>query len=137
MSVNTDDLQHRIESSAALKRAAGQLRDEVAFRADKSVEFDPMLIIMIVSIIVQLIIHCRETNTSDEVRQNIRDLRALPVRRLLRLRRKLNTLWREKCRGSEVQPDNPLLAAVYELSETADDAAIDEIMRLAENSGAA
>ncbi len=135
--MRTDDLQHRIESSAVLKHAAGQLRDEVAFRADKSVEFDPMLIIMIVSIIVQVIVHCRENSTSDEVRQNIRDLRALPVRRLLRLRRKLNALWHEKCHGSAVQTDNPLLAAVYELSETADDAAIDEIMRLAENTGAA
>lgn len=96
-----------------------------------------MLIIMIVSIIVQVVIHCRENNTTDEVRQNIRDIRALPVRRLLRLRRKLNALWREKCRGSEVQPDNPLLAAVYELAETADEAAIDELMRLAENPGAA
>lgn len=96
-----------------------------------------MLIIMLVSVIVQVIIHCRENQTTDEVRQNIRDLRAIPVRRLLRLRRKLNALWREKCRGSEVQPDNPLLAAVYELAETADDAAIDEILRLAENSGAA
>lgn len=135
--MNIDDLKHRIESSAALRHAAGQLRDEVAFRADKSVEFDPMLIIMIISIIVQVVIYCRENNTADEVRQNMRDLRAMPVRRLLRLRRKLNMLWREKCRGSEIQPDNPLLAAVYELSETADDAAIDEILRLAENSGAA
>lgn len=132
-----DELQHRIESSAALKHAAGQLRDEVAFRADKSVEFDPMLILMLISIIVQVVSYCRTKQTSDEVRQNIRDLRALPVRRLLRLRRKLNTLWREKCRGSAAQPDNPLLAAVYELSETADDAAIDEILRLAENTGAA
>lgn len=130
-----DDLLERIDTLPALKDAAGQLRDEIGFRADKSIEFDPFLVVMIISILVQVIIHCRESRDPEQLRVDIRDLRTLPPRRLIRLRRRLNALWREK--GSRVDSTNVFMDAVYELADKADDAAIDELLRLAEQTGAA
>lgn len=131
----TDDLQERIESLPALKAAAGQLRDEIGFRADGSVQFDPFLIVMIISIIVQVVIHCRENRDPEQIRADIRDIRTLPPRRLVRLKRRLNALWREK--GSRIESTNVFMDAVLDLAERADDAAIDELLRLAEQTGAA
>lgn len=130
------DLQERIEASPALNAAAGQLRDEIGFRADKSVQFDPFLVVMIISIIVQVVIHCRENRTDDELRNDIRDIRTLPHRRMLRLKRRLNFLWRKHAADRSGTPGNPLLDAVYDLAEKADDAALDEIFRLARENAA-
>lgn len=130
------DLQERIEASSALKGAAGQLRDEIGFRADKSVQFDPFLVVMIISIIVQVVIHCRESRTDDELRNDIRDIRTLPARRLLRLKRRLNFLWRKHAADRSGEPGNPLLDAVYEMADKADDDALNEIFRLAREGAA-
>jgi len=134
--VSDHDLQERIEASPALNAAAGQLRDEIGFRADKSVQFDPFLVVMIISIIVQVVIHCRENRTDDELRNDIRDIRTLPHRRMLRLKRRLNFLWRKHAADRSGTPGNPLLDAVYDLAEKADDAALDEIFRLARENAA-
>ena len=131
-----DEIKHRVETSPALSRAANQLRDEIGFRAAASAQFDPMLVIMVISIIIQIIIHCRETRSAAAIKFDIRELRTLPARRLMRLRRKLNKLWREKAAGGE-DSENPLVAAIYEMSDSVDDEAINELMRLAEDSGAA
>lgn len=130
-----DDMQERIDALPALKAAADQLRDEIGFRADASVQFDPFLVVMIISIIVQVIIHCRESRDKEQIRADIRDIRTVPPRKLMRLKRRLNALWREK--GSRVESTNAFMTAVLELAEKADDAAIDELLRLAEQAGAA
>lgn len=130
-----DDLKQRIEASSALRRATEQLHNEVVFRAPAATSIDPLLIVMIISIIVQIIIHCRSSLSPQEIKQEIRDLRVMPFRRVLRLRRRLNSLWREQCPDMPEQKENPVLDAVYELAETADDDAIDELLRIAEESG--
>jgi hypothetical protein len=88
---------------------------------------------MIISIIVQVIIHCKEQNTDDAIQQSMRELRTLPPRKLMRLRRRLNNVWREHCAktGVEYQRDNPVVGAVYTLSDTIDDAAATGLMELA------
>jgi hypothetical protein len=126
------DLQERIENSPALRKLKDQLQAEIGFRADQSVEFSPLLVISLISIIVQIVIHCRESKSAEDVRIDMRELRSLPPFQKIRLRRKLNALWRDECRGKTVQSDNPLIEAVYDLSDNADDEALDELLWLAD-----
>jgi len=129
--VTNEELQERIDNSPALRKLSEQLRSEIAFRSPNTIEFSPALIVTVISIIVQVVIHCREQQDADSLRAAMRDLRSLPPRRQFRLRRALNALWREKHPGVRGE-DNPLFEAVYQLSDSADDAAIDELLWLAE-----
>lgn len=131
--MNDEDLQERVANSPVLSHLQNQLQSEIGFRVDKSIEFSPLLVISIISVCVQVLSYCREHRKNDEVRKDIRELRSLPVRHTLRLRRKLNALWRNTCSDNTLfSLNNPLLDAVYELCDSADDAAIDELLWLAE-----
>lgn len=131
--MNEEELQARVENSPALAHMRNQLQSEIGFRMDKSIEFSPLLIISIISICIQVIAYCREHRDSSDVRKDLRELRSLPLRKTLRLRRKLNALWRNTCSDNTLfSASNPLLDAVYELSDSADDAAVDELLWLAE-----
>lgn len=132
MNMDNTEIQKRIETSSILRAAQESLASELSFRADKSISFDPFLIITIVSIIVQIIIHCRENNSEEDVRQAIRDAKTLPPRKLMRLKRRLNTLWRDKCGGDPKR--NAIFDSVLELGESAEDAAIDELLKIANES---
>ena len=127
------ELEARINASPKLRELRDRLLGEVQFRADASVGFDPVTIIMIISIVVQVIIHCRENRNKDELVQDIQDIRALPARRLIRLRRRLNTLWRHCCADQQSYTGeyNPMLTAVYEIGENSDVATIRELIDLA------
>lgn len=129
--MSDNDLKERIESLPALKRAADQLAAEVSFRAHNSVQFDPFLIVAVISIIVQVIIHCREKKTDDELRADIRDIRTLPPRKLMRLKRRMNALYKKQNGVEATTLKNPVLDAVYDMAEKLDDAAIDELLALA------
>ena len=130
--MTNEDLQERIENSPALRKLKDQLQAEIGFRADKAIEFSPLLVISIISIIVQIVIHCRENKSAADLRNEMRELRSLPPMQAFRLRRKLNALWRDACGGKTLQSENPLLEAVYELSDSADDDALDELLWLAD-----
>lgn len=127
--MNDTELQKRIETSAALRAARESLANELSFRADRSISFDPFLIITIISIVVQIILHCLDNNAEDDVRQLMRDAKTLPPRKLMRLKRRLNTLWREECGGDTKL--NPIFDSILELGENADDDAINEILKIA------
>ena len=128
-----EELQQRVDASAALSDLKRKLTEELTLQADDSFQFDPFLVIMIISVLVQIIIHCREQNSDDAIHQSMRELRTLPPRKLMRLRRRLNNLWREHCAktGTEYTPDNPVVGAVYRLSDTIDDAAAAGLLELA------
>lgn len=127
-----EELQERIDNSPTLSALHRQLQKEVGFRADPSVEFNPLLIISLISLTIQIIRWCQEHDkTDDDIRTNIRDLRSLSPRQLIRLRRRVNALWREQKGVTDTTP-NPLMAALFELSDSADDAALDELLWLAE-----
>jgi hypothetical protein len=130
--MDTHDIQARIEASPALRSLRDKLSEEVSFRADASVQFDPFLIISIISICVQLFIYCKNRKDED-IKQDVRDIRSIPPRRLIRLRRRANALWRDCCADQQYDPNqpNPILTALYEISETADDAALDELIAMA------
>lgn len=125
-----EDLQERIENSPALKRLRNRLQDEIAFRSPPGYQFSPLLVISVISIIVQIVIHCREQRQASEIRFDMRDLRNLGPIATARLRRKLNKLWRDYCPPEMLQSENPLLEAVYDLSDSADDEALDELLWL-------
>jgi hypothetical protein len=132
--MDANELAERVEQSSRLRKLRAKLMDEVQFRVDAPAQFDPMLIIMIISIIVQVVIHCREKRSTEEIVQDIRDIRALPPRRLIRLRRRLNTLWRNhEDRFTLSSGDvNPLLTAVYEIGENFDIETLEELVALAD-----
>jgi hypothetical protein len=131
--MTTEELQRRVNESPALAALRDRLTDELVAQGDNSYQFDPLTIIMIISIIVQVIIHCRENSADDNVQQNMRELRTLPPRKLMRLRRRLNNVWREHCAktGVAYTANNPVVSAVYKLSDTIDDAAATGLMELA------
>ncbi len=127
------DLQKRIEASPRLTVLRDKLAAELTFRADNTVTFDPLLVIAIISLTIQLVKYCREKRTPDEVKQDIKDIRSLPARKLIRLRRRANMLWRDCCEDRQVSTNepNPILTALYELGESTDDATLDELIALA------
>lgn len=129
--MDVHDIQKRVEASPALRSLRDKLSDELSFRADASVQFDPFLIISVLSLCVQLFIYCKNRKDAD-IKQDIRDLRSIPPHRLIRLRRRANALWRDCCADQQYDSNqpNPILAALYEISETADDDAIDELIAL-------
>jgi hypothetical protein len=88
---------------------------------------------MIISVIVQVIIHCQQTRDDDALQQSMRELRTLPPRKLMRLRRRLNNLWREHCAATGIKytSNNPIVGAVYHLSDTIEDSAAAGLMELA------
>lgn len=127
-----NELQKSINASPALLALRDKLEAEVVFRSDAGVQFDPFLILMLISVTIQVIRYCQERNASD-IKQDIRDLRSLPARRSVRLRRQVNALWHEQYpeQFRLLRSENPLLAALYEASETADDTTLDELIALA------
>jgi hypothetical protein len=126
-----EELQERIDNSPALTALRNQLQKEIGFRAEPSVEFSPLLIISLISLTIQIIKYCQERNNPEELRANMRDLRSLPPRQLLRLRRRVNALWQSQPGVTDKTP-NPLMDALFELSDSADDSALDELLWLAE-----
>lgn len=130
--MNAHDIQKRVEASPALRDLRDKLSEELSFCSDASVQFDPFLIITIISLCVQLFVYCKNRKDED-IKQDVRDIRSLPPRRLVRLRRRANTLWRDCCADQQYDSNqpNPILTVLYEISETADDAALDELIGMA------
>lgn len=125
------ELHNRIESSQALRRVKETLSNEVSFRVGPSVRFDPITIIMIISVIVQVLTYCHNRRKSDAIIADIKNARALPRWRTRRLRQKLNKLWDEYCNGEEECADNAFLSATLDFAEAASDEEIQEVMALA------
>lgn len=129
--MTNDDLQRRVEESPALRKLCAGLSDTVQFHADNSVQFDPLLVIAVLGIIVNILLHCKERKAED-IKEDIRNIRTIPPRKLMRLRRRINAFWRHQCGDSTITAaQNPVLAALYEISEMADDEQLDALLALA------
>jgi hypothetical protein len=128
------DLQKRIEASPPLSRLRDQLGAELAAQWGDRAAFDPFLVIAIISILVQVIIHCRNQRSASELAEALPKLASLPPRQRMRLTRRLNQLWREECqrRGDSVTKPNPLLAAVTHAASSLDAESAQELIALAE-----
>lgn len=131
--MNTADLQKRIEESPVLTRLQEQLTEELSSESGGAVAFSPLLVITVISIVVQVIIHCREQQSEEELLAAVQQATKLPPRRRMRLKRRLNQLWRDEClrSGREHTADNPLLAAVYRVADKLDESAAQELVALA------
>jgi hypothetical protein len=136
-----DVLQKQIAASPALRRFEEQLRSELNARlvvagvAPDAAMLDPFTILLIISVVLQVIRLCRDRNRRS-VADIATDLRAgpqVPPQRTIRLRRRLNILWREYCQQHNLSATelNPFLAAVYAVSGAVDDDTVAEFMTLA------
>lgn len=123
----------RVNASPALQELQRDIERELNFHADATVQFDPLIAITLLSIIVQVIIHCRAKRSDADILATMRELRTVPPRKLLKLRRQLNTLWRERYANEyNRHAPNPLLQVVYELSERISPETADALMTLAQ-----
>ena len=130
------ELLNRIESSQSLRRAREKLLSEVSFRAGSAARFDPITIIMIISVIVQVLTYCHNRRNPKDIADDIRNARALPKFRTRRLRRKLNQVWEQRCDGGlDDCSDNPIFAATMDMAEELSDEEINELMTLAATHG--
>lgn len=126
-------LAERIKNSPELSALGDDIAEEIAFYSDNNVAIDPLIIIMIISIIVQIILHCRKNRSDEQIADDIRNLRMLSPTRLLLLRRRLNKLWKDKL-GGDTAPSsakNPILAAVYSVSDKLNDEDVQILFQLA------
>jgi hypothetical protein len=124
-----EELIQRVESSEELRRIKATLIDEVAFRADGLARLDPLTILTIISIIIQIVAYCRERNSDETIVSYIQNARTLPRRKMIRLRRRLNNLFIDRDMGLENA--QPIYDAIIDMAENADNAEINEIMCLA------
>jgi uncharacterized Zn finger protein len=130
--MTNDEIKKRIDASPELQQLCDGLEAALYFHADNSVQFDPFLIIAIIGIMVNIFLHCREKNT-EQLKADIRNIRSLPPGKLLRLRRQMNMFWGQyKAEHNVSSKTNPVLAAIYEVSELADDAQLDALLALAQ-----
>jgi hypothetical protein len=108
-----------LESDPQLKQLADSLQDELHFFSEPHVQFDPLTILTLISIIIQVVIYCRERRNPEDIAADIKTIKTLPPRKLIRLRRRVNRLWREQCGSdaSERRVSNPMMTAVFELGE--------------------
>lgn len=129
------DNKELIGQIAANDKLAGlreKLSDELTFRAGGDVQFNPMLILMAISIIVQVILACRNKNSDEQLVDDLRNARTLPRWRVLQMRRKLNALWSDYCEGEDCEK-HILYDALLDIAENASDDEIAEILKLAVN----
>ena len=126
-------LEAKVNASPALRELRDRCMTELSFRMDNSAQIAIILIISLISIAIQIATYCKNKPKA-EIKQDMRNIRTLPPRKLMRLRRRVNKLWREEFSNQPVNPrdPNPLLTVMYELGETADDAALDELLALAD-----
>lgn len=124
------DYSTQIETDARLKSIQEKLASDLAARADQGAQFDPMLIIMLISIAVQIIIHCREQRADEVVRQSIKNIKTLPLRRLWRLRREVRRAAMQSKMFSKATADVAYLSVV-DVGDQLTDNEIDGLFMLA------
>lgn len=128
-------LQRKIAQSEPLSRVADQLQTALASHAAKAglATFDPMLVIMVISVILQVIYLCRQRNADALTVLSVRELPSTDGRRTLRLRRRLNKVWKTYCTQHNLDStaENPLIPAALALSTSAADEDIQALLQAA------
>lgn len=124
------ELIGQIERSDKLAGLRARLARELDFRCGSLVQFDPMLILMAISIVVQVILACRHKNSDEQLVDDLRNARTLPRWRMLTMRRRLNALWSDYCSGEDCDK-HILYDSLLDVAENASDDEIGEILKLA------
>jgi hypothetical protein len=131
--MTNNELQQKIESSANMTALRDRIGQELSNSVPNTVSFDPMLVIMLISVVVQVIQFCHQQRSAEDIKQDIKDIRTLPPRKLMRLKRRVNKLWQENgdSQFKNLTGPNPLLTALYAVSDVVDDTTLDELIALA------
>jgi hypothetical protein len=127
-----EELEAQVNASPALRSLRDRCMSEMSHRVDNSTQFGIILILSMISVAIQVATYCKNKNKA-ELLQDMRDIRTLPPRKLLRLKRQVNKLWRDEYPDTPitVRHPNPMLEVMYELGEHAEDAALNELLTLA------
>lgn len=107
-------LRDKIDQSPGLKNFEKKLSDELFLRAEQgSYGIDPLTILFIISIILQVISICRRERTDADIELDMVNANMLPPRKLMRLKRRLNVVWKEHCEKNATDPGtkNPFFDA--------------------------
>ena len=128
------DLQSRIEESAELRDLKDRINTGLTLSAGGLSTFDPILVIMVISLIVQVATFCYEWRSHEEIKEDLKNVKKLPPRKLMRFTRRANVLWRDYCKARQIDPGtrNPIFDAVYGLSSTLTDAEAEALLKLAQ-----
>jgi len=127
-----EELEAQVNASPALRQLRDRCMSEMSHRVDNSTQFGIILILSMISVAIQIATYCKNKNKA-ELLQDMRDIRTLPPRKLLRLKRQVNKLWREEYPDKPItlRNPNPMLEVMYELGENAEDEALNELLTLA------
>jgi hypothetical protein len=107
-------LQERIDTTPGLKTLESNLKASLIRLAEQNgYGLDPFTILFIISIILQVIQLCQKNRSDADITLDMVNADMLPPRKLMRLKRRLNVLWRKHCseRGTEPGSHNPFFAA--------------------------
>jgi len=124
----------QLESDPQLLQLRDLLQEELHFFSEPNVQFDPLTILTLISIIIQVVIYCRERRNPEDIANDIKSIKTLPARKLIRLRRRVNMVWRDCCTGMTYsrRAPNPIMTAILELGEKLDDDQINAVFRFSE-----
>lgn len=127
-----EELEAQVNASPALRHLRDRCMSEMSHRVDNSTQFGIILILSMISVAIQIATYCKNKNKA-ELLQDMRDIRTLPPRKLLRLKRQVNKLWREEYPDKPItaRNPNPMLEVMYELGEHAEAEALNELLTLA------
>lgn len=123
------ELKSRIESSDGLRRVRDTLFNEVSFRASNHARFDPLTILTIISIVVQIITFCLKNNDTTTIADAIKNAKTIPRRKTIRLRRRLKNLTQDI--GLSTEEFQPIYDSVLDVAERMSDDEINELINLA------
>lgn len=127
-----EELEAQVNASPALRALRDRCMSEMSHRVDNSTQFGIILILSMISVAIQVLAYCNSKDKAT-LAKDVRDIRTLPPRKLLRLKRQMNKLWREEFpdKPISVRNPNPMLEVMYDLGENAEDEALNELLTLA------
>lgn len=129
--MNDQKVKKLIDTSPTLQRLSARLTEELA-AVDPDFSFDPLLIITIIGIVINVLIHCLDDRTEEDIEFDMRRFRALPPRKLMRIRRRLNQLWLDHYQvPTPARTQNTIVQAVYNVAANLNEKEINAIIKAA------
>jgi hypothetical protein len=100
-------LQDKVDGSPPLKKLERRLSDQLHSAEEQTgYGIDPLTILFIISIILQVISICLRNRNEADVVMTVKNAHTLLPRQLMRLKRRLNKLWAEHCQKNGKEPGN-------------------------------
>jgi len=126
------ELVRRIALSSKLTRLKEAVASDINFRSPGSFQFDPMLILMLISIGIQAIVHCRENREDEQLALDLRNARAIKPIRMRLFKRRLRLFCADTLYPKYgIKFDKAIYDSAVDLIENAEDTEIREILQIA------